>query len=431
MVKDWLVRCLLFVGLALTGCKASGIVGGECIRGLVACDGVCVNLGQDANHCGSCGRECASGFECRVGACLPEGEEPQPDPTAPVEGGAAMEAGAEPIPDASPTIPGGETDAPGPTAPTSDGGDEDPCFPPYNSAEHCGACNVSCGVEEPFCAPSRETFECVDGCPDSLRLCADRCVDVTRDPLHCGRCGAACPTGICQDGRCVGGSAGHVVALCMSFEQLFANSPQAVLLANAVFLATAPMTRVLLFQAYATPAARNGVRSVVLQASSSRGRPVSIDVVADPADIAGELDIAEYDVFLMADTSRAPAGALRDLGRSISTTLDTFVSAGGVVVIAHGANAGEMVDFWGNDGAGLFDFSGLHDITFTELQNRAPADALAANVLTPFLALSSTCAYEMAEASDPNQSVVITGLHPGDAGGELPVVVHRVSPAQP
>src|SRR5690606_2929901 len=101
-----------------------------------------------------------------------------------------------------------------------DAGPQEPCFAPYNSAEHCGACNAACGAEAPFCAPVEDTFECVDGCPDSLQLCADRCVDVTRDPLHCGRCANACPTGICQDSECVGGSVGHVVAMCMSFEQL-------------------------------------------------------------------------------------------------------------------------------------------------------------------------------------------------------------------
>lgn len=43
-------------------------------------------------------------------------------------------------------------------------------------------------------------------CADGLVLCAGRCVDVSRDPAHCGACTLACaPPGACVAGRCTGG----------------------------------------------------------------------------------------------------------------------------------------------------------------------------------------------------------------------------------
>jgi hypothetical protein len=153
---------------------------------------------------------------------------------------------------------------------------------------------------------------------------------------------------------------------------------------------------------------------------------VQINTASSVNQIVQGLQIDSYDVLVIADTSLAPSGTARDMGRALSTTIDTFARAGGVVVIASGAAATEMPEFWGSDGASLFDIRAVPDITFTELYNRAPADALAANVLTPFLALTSTCVFDMDTDLGPDTEMVITGDNPGDGGPELPVVLHRV-----
>lgn len=418
---------LLVAALGLPGCNTSGLVGGECARGLSACGHQCVNLGSDEENCGSCGRGCKSDELCRAGTCMQGNETGSTEPTdstSTASNASGSSGSSSSTGDGGSDAPDSDTTSDVSTGPEA--GTGDPCFAPYNSAENCGACGAACTAEAPFCAPAGDTFECVDGCDDPLRLCADRCVDTTTDPLHCGRCGNACPTGLCRESECVGGHAGHLVALCMSFEQVFANSPQAVLLANAVFLATSPMTRVMVFDAFAPNAAKNQVRSIISSAGATRGRQVRIDVASTPADVVSALKIANYEVLVIADTSLAPSGAVRDMGRAISTTLDSFTQAGGVVVITSGSAATEMPEFWGSDGASLFDVRGVPDVTFTELQNRAPADAVAANVLTPFLALTSTCVLEMSMDVGADTEVVISGLNPGDAGGELPVVLHRV-----
>jgi hypothetical protein len=40
-------------------------------------------------------------------------------------------------------------------------------------------------------------------CPLSLTLCDGICVDIHKDPNHCGGCGNACASGFCEDGWCL------------------------------------------------------------------------------------------------------------------------------------------------------------------------------------------------------------------------------------
>jgi len=47
--------------------RSSGIV--SCNSGITNCGGVCVNLSNDANHCGACGLACVSGHACSGGVC--------------------------------------------------------------------------------------------------------------------------------------------------------------------------------------------------------------------------------------------------------------------------------------------------------------------------------------------------------------------------
>ena len=75
---------------------------------------------------------------------------------------------------------------------------------------NCGGCNIVCPQAEdgcfdgkcgatpppPTCGPPRMI------CQITPMMTA--CVDVTRDPYHCGGCGQPCPAGSpCQDGRCL------------------------------------------------------------------------------------------------------------------------------------------------------------------------------------------------------------------------------------
>ena len=42
-----------------------------CRGGRERCDGQCVNVETDRNHCGRCGHRCGAGMRCLAGACVP------------------------------------------------------------------------------------------------------------------------------------------------------------------------------------------------------------------------------------------------------------------------------------------------------------------------------------------------------------------------
>jgi hypothetical protein len=424
---------LVWLLLWVSACNTNGLVGNGCAEGFTTCGQSCVNLRSDEQHCGQCGNQCDNGERCRSGRCAPGSDTTDVSPSS-SSGDSSSSKGSDSettltsdVVDAGDSSTGrtetGETSEGASTGP--DGGFLEPCFPPYNSAEHCGACDSACPASMPFCAPTGDTFHCVSGCREPLLLCADRCTDVTSDPRNCGECGNTCPTGICRDSECVGGQAGgHLVAMCMSFEQLYGDSPQGVLLANAVFLATGETTNVVLFDAFAPTVVKNRMRTLIRDSGAARGRRVTVNVAASVDEVSLALQSNFYDVLVIADTSLARVGSMRDMGRVLAPAMDAFTRSGGVVVVTSGSGATQMPDFWNSRGTNLLDVQGVPDITFEELYNRAPADALAANVLTPFLALTSTCVFELADPG-PDTQVIITGKDPNGVG-ELPVVLHRV-----
>src|SRR5688572_32573037 len=61
---------LTAVGVCLAAaCGESGVVGGDCLDGYVACEGRCIDPNIDVRHCGVCGNTCGDGASCRRGQC--------------------------------------------------------------------------------------------------------------------------------------------------------------------------------------------------------------------------------------------------------------------------------------------------------------------------------------------------------------------------
>lgn len=407
----------------LLSCDTRGVVGGECAHGLSPCGRLCVNVGNDSEHCGACGVRCDADEVCQAGACMTASDETD-DPTGGRDSsGEERDAGVDGgRGGGDSTRPGGGFDGGGAGV---DGGPT-PCFPPYNSAEHCGACDNTCQASTPFCAPVDDSFECVSGCPDGLLLCGDRCVDPTSDPLHCGGCNRLCPTGLCRDSKCVGEMAGHIIMMCISFEQVFPSSPQAVLVSNSALLGVTNTVRVMVYERHTSGGARRSVRNIISSAAERRGRAAQFASVDNAEQVVSDLNVLDYDVFLMLDQPAAPAGLLPEFGRTISPALREFTSQGGIVILLTGSQTDEAAQLLNDDGAGLLEVSALHDVTFSEVEITAPADSIAAGALTPFLALTTTCVYETPAMSGGELNVVVSGPSPGDAGGLLPVVLHRV-----
>jgi hypothetical protein len=134
-----------------------------CERGYLDCDGDPGNgceadLTTSARHCGACGRTCAVGQVCLLGACVRDC-------------GALTRCGAS-------------------------------CIDLRADDANCGACGRACGPDEACAAGA-----CALACRPPTAACAGRCVSTTADPAHCGACGRACAaapnaTPSCAAGAC-------------------------------------------------------------------------------------------------------------------------------------------------------------------------------------------------------------------------------------
>ncbi|MEZ4394476.1 MAG: MXAN_6577-like cysteine-rich protein [Polyangiales bacterium] len=135
--------------------------GPRCQDPLAECEGTCVDLQANPNHCGVCGNACTAGQSCVSGACS-----------------AMMRGCAD-----------GETDCGG------------LCVNTTNDAQNCGACGSACGAGQ----------SCVGGacmapatCPSGQTDCGGACVDTNSDNQNCGRCGGVCGAGeACNSGACM------------------------------------------------------------------------------------------------------------------------------------------------------------------------------------------------------------------------------------
>ena len=84
----------------------------------------------------------------------------------------------------------------------------DGCETDLSKATSCGACNASCGIGSPLCAPVGASFQCTNGCTPAAPLkCGDTCVDPSTSTSNCSSCNIACPvvangTAACSGGVC-------------------------------------------------------------------------------------------------------------------------------------------------------------------------------------------------------------------------------------
>lgn len=154
-----------------SACSVPYVIVERCDESLSLCDGACVDLHSEPDHCGECGQACVDGLECVRGRCINE-----------------CELRAE----------------------RCDGG----CVDLASSPFHCGACDRACAssqicrdgtcVDDPCegrCEPFTETCDgqtCV--CRRGMQQCGTECIDPLTDPRNCGECGTECP--LCGRAEC-------------------------------------------------------------------------------------------------------------------------------------------------------------------------------------------------------------------------------------
>ena len=137
-----------------------------CPTGTSDCRGICLDLQNDVNNCGTCGNVCPEGQPgfvpgCAAGNCFFMRERACP------EGQAFC---------------------------------NDVCVDPQTDPANCGLCGNACAAGEIcFAGQCARDHRCDAG----LTNCNDVCVDLLVDPANCGACGNVCDTGdICFGGQC-------------------------------------------------------------------------------------------------------------------------------------------------------------------------------------------------------------------------------------
>jgi hypothetical protein len=198
-----------------------------------------------------------------------------------------------------------------------------------------------------------------------------------------------------------------------------------VLFGNAAFLPSSNMPRILTYAEYADPTTEERVAQALDWEAANRKRQYVMTVGGTQSDLPSLLTIRDYDVLLVLDQPKAPAGQLASIGAAWKTSLERFVGSGGTVIVLGGTEGvAEMPDFITS--AGLL---GVDDATSlpssAPLYVRAPSDGVGVNALSPFQPLGETCTYSTSQPPDPSTVYVVTDSPPGAALGSA-VVIHRV-----
>jgi hypothetical protein len=306
------------------------------------------------------------------------------------------------------------------------GGAGSGCIPPFKTAEQCGSCNTACADPTPVCtAIGNNQYECQVKCEDPYVNCFNRCVELNSDSDHCGACGAACPSAICNGGKCVGAQAGHIVAICMNYREASQGSQATTLLGNAVFLPMPNPIKILAYSEFAESNVQRRVDTAIGWAGAARGRSYQITTITNPDELSTKLKKTDYDVFLIYDQQLAPDGVLGNYGVQWIQTLESFSFVGGVIVVLDGSTgARQMGEFMTN--AAILPVTGETAFNREQAYNRDPADILGANVVSPFLAPRDSCVFSTSATNDATTSLVVTD-NPSNVADRRPLAVHRIA----
>ena len=240
-------------------------------------------------------------------------------------------------------------------------------------------------------------------CAAPLSQCGLACVDLTSDPLNCGRCGHVCATGLCSASMCVGAVPGHVVAI--GHDYTHSEPAMNRVIANAILLGVPGNVRVGWWRGTATAAAASGEVNAAHAGLHGLGRTWTDTTLT--GDLTDQ-ELAGIDT-LVIEAQTGDGNAAQATGANWTSVLDNFLANGHVVVVLEGASG---VSYRLASGAGLYDVSAPTDVSGQTVAVASASDAVATGVPSPYLGKTSTVSFAGAPAA-----VIVD-----DAGN--PVVFH-------
>jgi hypothetical protein len=208
--------------------------------------------------------------------------------------------------------------------------------------------------------------------------CNGVCIDVSTDPDNCGACGHVCASGICSAGVCAGELHGHVIAI--GHDYTSHNAAMARVLGNAAALGKRHDLGVARWRGTATDASVAGVTSALSASLAQLGRPWHTVALPESPSLAN-IDV------LVIDAQRGDGDAVAAAAVPWASVIDDFLAGGGVVVVLDSAGG---AGYRFAAAAGLFTIAAPVDATGVPAFVVDASDAVAQQVLSPYLAASSS-----------------------------------------
>jgi hypothetical protein len=316
---------------------------------------------------------------------------------------------------------------------SQDGSVSDACVPPFNTAAHCGACNIQCSGKNHVCSAADGGFACGPFCTDPMLPdeCNGTCTDLQNDPVNCGVCGKVCASGICTVGLCQGGTPGDIILIGHDFSGAQVSLSPGKLLTNAVFIPSTNPLRVLSYEQYANGTAVTTAKSYIGASAMSRGRTVKYTVSNVAADLSVAGLEAKYDVILVHDQSAISLAQANTDGTNDAAALLQYAKAGGVLVVLSGANGVDAMPTWITS-AGLVSLAGDTFLPTTpppatRASVVAPGDSVGTLTVSPYAVGVRSVSFQSNEPESASVTyVVLAGSAPGPLGD--PVVIHKTVP---
>lgn len=208
-----LICILLFAGCVQPHQNESGTPGktqttltsAACPAGTADCQDRCVNLSSDNQNCGTCGRACPAGHDCKRSECVlrivcKENETRCSAYNCADLNTSYFDCGACGVKCSSEL----------PVLTCCNG----TCKSLQTDPTSCGSCRGQCTSGQVCCAgtcvdSSANPCRCDPACSPGETCCNRRCVDLLKDNENCGECGNACSghglyaREFCQSGMCL------------------------------------------------------------------------------------------------------------------------------------------------------------------------------------------------------------------------------------
>jgi hypothetical protein len=218
--------------------------------------------------------------------------------------------------------------------------------------------------------------------------CDGVCTDVSSDPNACGACDRVCASGICTAGHCEGELSGHIVGI--GHDYTSHHGAMQRLLGNAVALGGQFDVGLARWPGSSAPAAVAGATTALAHGMALVGRPWhAVQLGAQPSDAA----FTGIDVLLV-DAQVGDGDAIAATAAPWRTPIDRFLMRGGVVIVLESAG-GASHRFAA--GANVYTVAAPADSTGVAAAISAPGDALAQQVVSPYLAETSSVVYAAAQ----------------------------------